>query len=95
MLHGQQIPRHLLSEHPQPPTLHLNFSPHADLPVTTQSYCTRWVDSLSISHALVYSLSSHIHFPFTHLTDSYYSVFLSFHFFTLFFTRSLAHSFIC
>ena len=41
MLQNQQIPRHLLGEAARTPTLHITFSPHADLPVTAQSYCTR------------------------------------------------------
>ncbi|GAB4815695.1 hypothetical protein N2152v2_002741 [Parachlorella kessleri] len=40
-LQGQQIPRHLLGDHPTPPTFHLTFSPHTDLQVTAQSSCTR------------------------------------------------------
>lgn len=40
-LQGQQIPPHLLNHHPQPPTMHLSFSPHTDLPITVQSHSSR------------------------------------------------------
>ncbi|PSC75810.1 polypyrimidine tract-binding-like protein 1 isoform X1 [Micractinium conductrix] len=40
-LHGQQIPRHLLNEHPTPPVMQLAFANRYDLPVPTQSTHTR------------------------------------------------------
>ena len=43
-LHGQQIPRHLLNEHPTPPVMQLAFANRYDLPVPTQSTHTRWVE---------------------------------------------------
>ncbi|KAI7839724.1 hypothetical protein COHA_006528 [Chlorella ohadii] len=40
-LQGQQIPRNLVNDHPNPPVLEMVFSSQPDLNIRTQSYCTR------------------------------------------------------
>lgn len=41
MLQGQAVPRHLLNEHPAPPTFDIQFGSVPDLAIRTNSYCTR------------------------------------------------------
>ena len=46
-LQGQRIPAHLVSQHPNPPSLDLTFAAQPDLQIKTQSYCTRWVGGVT------------------------------------------------
>lgn len=40
-LQGQPIPRHLLNDHSNPPTLDMAFAATPDLAIRAQSHCTR------------------------------------------------------
>ena len=60
-LDGRHIPKHLLNDTPNPPSLKIAYSQHTDLNVKFQSHRSRF--GSPARHALPTTLSSHAFFP--------------------------------